>query len=90
MLSLAVDCLHSVRMLLLLAGDVEADPGPSQDLLQPIARYIKEIKKDQRSAIKWFSNINQRISLFELSVEELRNSTKKRRRSRRKLWVETR
>lgn len=48
MLSLAVDCLHSVRMLLLLAGDVEADPGPSQDLLQPIARYIKEVKKKTR------------------------------------------
>lgn len=45
-LSLAVDCVHFARLLLLLAGDVEKTPWLSQDLLKQIARDIKEIKKD--------------------------------------------
>lgn len=82
---LAIDCMYSVTMLLLVADDAKPNPRGSQDVLQQIVRNPKEIKKTEHSAAEYFSSIRLRFTVIKASVEDLCNSTKKIESSESKL-----
>ncbi|XP_029844350.2 uncharacterized protein LOC115327481 [Ixodes scapularis] len=86
--SIFVECCRNVSTLLMLAGDVESNPGPDEvptrvlleQLLatqKEISQNIADIKSEQQSTKSWCASVNSRLGLIETSIDELRSTTKR-------------